>query len=474
MAKNITIREGDTSKQFTAKKLKVNLVGGGTANFIPEDEALDYVDVKDHEFKVNGTFNPSDFNCDAFGQVKVSIPADVKPKTITANGEFYAADDGCAGYSKVTVAVPGGGGGGPFTVRFFDDDGQTILKTDTNVPYGGSASCTLLDGTVVGGEYFKGWNPAPVNVKENMNCYPIRGEYVLDPNEIQDSWETICADGGAHYPLGSYKSLVLDVDVAQGDVITEYQDSYNGVLVPYRIISAENRAEALRLAFHMVKVAEGEDNSRSTWLSTGCPIFTSNMNFIYQRWDESSQEWVQTATQTMPFYLAAVHCHNIGTTHPMRDWSTGWIRGFLRNMIFNKLPNVLKDTIKTVTKKTYGYSTMYADATRVEKETLDQLWVPSMKELETLFSSYTPYTADCYPSAFNEVIEHSGIDYSRVYVPTYPTAGAPAAFITRTMVSHISTGVISMWLCGNSANNQYGSWQRFGGQTSWFPIGFCL
>lgn len=75
MAKNITIREGDTSKQFTAKKLKMNLVGGGTTNFVPEDEAIDYVDIKNHKFTENGEYDPSDFNADAFGEIVIAVPS---------------------------------------------------------------------------------------------------------------------------------------------------------------------------------------------------------------------------------------------------------------------------------------------------------------------------------------------------------------------------------------------------------------
>lgn len=112
MAKNITIREGDTSKQFTAKKLKMNLVGGGTANFVPEDEAIDYVDLEDHTFNQNGTFNPSDFNCDGFRQVKVSVPQaeTLIEKTINQNGVYDPSNDEADGYSLVTVNVSGGNG----------------------------------------------------------------------------------------------------------------------------------------------------------------------------------------------------------------------------------------------------------------------------------------------------------------------------------------------------------------------------
>ena len=38
MSKNIIIQEGGNSKQFTASKLNTALVGGGSCNWVPEDE----------------------------------------------------------------------------------------------------------------------------------------------------------------------------------------------------------------------------------------------------------------------------------------------------------------------------------------------------------------------------------------------------------------------------------------------------
>lgn len=136
MAKNITIREGDTSKQFTAKKLKTNLVGGGTANWVPEDEAVDYVEIKPHEFTQNGTFNPSDFNADGFGQVKVNVPQQAGTliqKNITENGTYDPADDEADGYSLVTVNVSGGGGGGGAEWVDFTQSAQATITPTTEV-----------------------------------------------------------------------------------------------------------------------------------------------------------------------------------------------------------------------------------------------------------------------------------------------------------------------------------------------------
>lgn len=385
MAKNITIREGDTSKQFTAKKLKVNLVGGGTANFIPEDEVADYVDLKDHEFKENGTFNPSDFNCDGFGQVKVSIPSNVKEKTFTKNGAFNASADNVVGYSKVTIAVPAGGGGGPYTVRFFGDDRQTILKTDTTVPYGGSASCSALDGTVVNGEYFKGWNPSPTNVKGDMNCYPLRGEYVIDYTDIQDSWETICENHGVGYPLGAHKVLNL-----VGIVIPQstHQNGEGTITVA---------SGTCNVAQEFVKVAEGESGSHSTWISSAgfCAV-------------EQTQD-----LQLFPY------ANNVRT-----NWKTSFFKNWLNDTFFNVLPTFLKENIVEVTKVTQiGNGGQYMDM-----ESLHKIWIPSNKELETWITPILSNPQGRYGPDTTR-IETQGIDYSVVYVPDM---SGSCAYHTRT------------------------------------------
>ncbi len=68
MAKNITILEGSTSKSFSnVNKLRVNNVGGGTSDWVPEDETQ------------------------------------LTTKHISENGTYTASDDGYYGYSEVTV-----------------------------------------------------------------------------------------------------------------------------------------------------------------------------------------------------------------------------------------------------------------------------------------------------------------------------------------------------------------------------------
>lgn len=456
MAKNIVIAEGGTAKNFTAKKLQTNLQGSGRVNWIPEDEAVDYVNLKDHIFHEAGTFKPEDFNCDGFGEVTIDIPADVKPKTITENGEFYAADDGCLGYSKVTVAVPAGGGGGPYTVRFFGDDYETILKTDANVPYRGSASCTDLDGTVLNGLYFKGWNPSPTNVTGDMNCYPVRGDYVIDPNEIRDDWETICADGGAHYDLGAYKSLVLTIPEHTFDVVrksptdTEYDWS---IPIPQQTI-----------AMHMVKVAEGEDGSSSSWISTG-----TILNKI-QYLNSFSMSFLKTE---MAFDWANI---------PLREW--------LNNVFLRQLPLPLQDTIKQVNKSYIGATNYYAGAKSnaiVEKTSLDKIWVPSTKELYTRLTAYPNFggvhnNGGWY--SLSSYTETNGIDYSAIYVPTYTMYNNAGYFLRSCIYDNTygaggnDRGTSIGALLGTSNYDNYApgfQLKEFSGISyGGVPFGFCL
>ena len=99
MSKNIVIQEGGTGKQFTADKLKTNLVGGGTCLWVPEDETT------------------------------------LGTKNINENGTYNASDDGYYGYSAVTVnGVGTATGTGPDgETHSYTEDGQGGI-TDIILP----------------------------------------------------------------------------------------------------------------------------------------------------------------------------------------------------------------------------------------------------------------------------------------------------------------------------------------------------
>ena len=403
MSKNITIKEGSVAKNFTGvEKLSTTQMNSTEKiNWIPEDEVLDYVTLKELKVTANGTYKAEDKNCDGFDKVKVETSADVLPqKTITTNGEYDAMqDDGRVGYAHVTVNVPGGGGG-PFTVLFLDDEGN-VLKKQENVPYGGYASCTALDGTILNGLYFKGWNPVPKNVQFNMTCRPVRGDYVITPGEIADDWETIVADGGAHYPLGAYKPLVINVPAHLGfqHVITAQVRQGEFIQnMAYGYVSGWPDISAVNIACHMVKVAEGEDGSTSSWISDGL-ININNINLGGTDYRPLGGEYgVQTIRA---------------------DWLNSPVRKWMNEDLYNALPLPLKNAIVSVNKTSKAldsspagtWAAIGAPSQLVDKTSIDEIWVPSLKEYHSYTATQQGSLAQCE--------ELSGIDYSAVFVPAY-------------------------------------------------------
>lgn len=454
MAKNITIAEGGVSRNFTAKKLKTNLQGGGNCTWVPEDEAADYCTFKEITVRQNGTYKAEDSNCDGFDKVKVEVASDVLPqKTITQNGEYDAYDDdGKAGYAHVTVNVPGGGGG-PFTVLFLDDEGN-VLKKQENVPYGGYASCTALDGTIRNGLYFKGWNPVPKNVQFNMTCQPVRGDYQIVSGEILDDWETIVQDRGAHYPLGSYKPIVFTVPAHAGNWSNPqssiYYDGayYAGDRCEEYNIASEN------IAFHMVKVAEGEDGTTSTWISDNLVDFRDIK--VLPRSGSNVAGFNEKYT---------LNGHGDEVVH--MDWGSTSARKWLNEDLFEALPLPVKQAIQAVN-KTYKATSISPQADGfgsssplqfVDKTSIDSIWVPSAAELKTLWESASNFVSDGYANA----MELSGIDYSAVFMPAYGTNFFARGIYRIPRQSYLAP---TYYLTDNSLSPN--------GHTGKAPIGFCM
>ena len=110
MAKNITILEGRETRTFGGvEKLQTNLAGGGTQNWIPEDEAADYVDAEDLEVDENGYYAPEPGSFFSSVDVNVEVEPDLEEITITENGTYTPQGDG---FSSVSVEVDTSGGGG--------------------------------------------------------------------------------------------------------------------------------------------------------------------------------------------------------------------------------------------------------------------------------------------------------------------------------------------------------------------------
>ena len=169
--------------------------------------------------------------------------------------------------------------GRTYTVYFYN--GNSLLQTVPNVPYGGNATYTGATPVSPDGsadEYpFEGWSPAPTNIQGNTSCYAQYGS-PREVAEIEDSWEEILAavaNGTAarRYKIGNYKPLDLG---AQGIVNMQ--------------IAAKNK-DAL---------ADGSGTAALSWISLELLSTSHRMNpdlvtnYVYPEvasWTASGNTW---------------------------------------------------------------------------------------------------------------------------------------------------------------------------------------
>ena len=249
---------------------------------------------------------------------------------ITQNGTYSApADWGVDGIRTFTVNVNAATGDGPFQVEFYDkpqtDPTAKAIYTEL-VPKGGSAEFKGTKPTSSIGP-LTGWNPTPINITRNMKCYPQFGQIIVDPTEILDDWDIICAKGGQGYPIGSHKLLAFGATFTADEVKT-WNPDYSGGDIAYN-------------QYMMVyKVGEGEGNSHSSWLSTW--ISLDSLSFVnYDDWTDDDCD----------------------------------MRKFLQ-VFYNHMADIFKNAIIPVTK----YS---SNVSNVLVPTQDTLWIPNSIEIGT-------------------------------------------------------------------------------------------
>lgn len=376
----------------------------------------------------------------------------MEPVTITQNGEYSATEWGVDGLRNIIVDIQGAAGDGPFTVNFYDNTKTTIVKTEL-VPKGGKASCTVYDGMTINGEYFKGWNPIPSNVTRDMDCYPIFGDVVIGPGEIEDDWPIICEKRGAGYPLGAHRSLVVNVPARPeaGELI--WHTTNDGIWST----NGKTTHPSIPIAMDMYKVAEGEDGTTSTWLSTGVLP-------IYPQWSGGH-----------PDYSGNVGIYKMAGIKPLEgqsgvwdcvvvDWADSAQREYLNNFLIENIPECLGATIKPVSKQyaSFNREPIKGDGVgyergdiKVYKTSIDKIWVPSLKELHSYFALLPSW------STYSDCEEPSGVDYSAVYMPTYPEK-----FFLRS--SYIGPNFI------NTFTKSGGDIGVITAGTPGCPFGFCL
>lgn len=469
---NVTANGTYTSETgYSYNPVTVNVPAGGASNYTFEEL----------EVTENGEYEPEEDNT-MYKKVTVNVPQlanDLAPDgyTITQNGEYDPLLDGYDGYGKIIVNVNEATGEGPFTVTFYGPDKVTPIKTETVVKYG-SAECTALDGTTYQGQWFKGWNPPPTGVTRDLKCYPVYGDIIIDPTEIQDDWETICAKAGADYPIGAHKSLYIEVpeqywvwnDPAHPETPTRTIDGK--ICVPRGDINNFVNIARTGYLLDFVKVAQGESGSTSTWLTKGLTYanVSNSRQALYigsgNRNDNAAPGWGDTSN----YYFVVDRF----------DWGNSAIRLYLNEKFLPSMPQCLQNSIKAVTKTYYGamsYRDMWPST--AFKQSSDRIWIPSMSELKSVLNSKT--LTQAYPvelSTFQNLLAtEPGVDYTA----NYDELGF-------TYFNDENQGIVLRDYCNGfyNTNDGPGAYQLMpaaGGESigvryslfaQYFAIGFCL
>lgn len=347
---------------------------------VPDGGAKDYNFI-DIEIVENGEYPKAEDKAKNtyYDKVTVAVPQFandlMEERKITKNGEYEALLDGYDGYAKVIVDVSGIDTD-TYTCTFVDENG-TPLRTVPNIPSGGWCSDNGLRPASATGKPFQGWNPAPNDIRYNIICKPTYYETQLAVGEIVDDWATIVANKGEPYAIGAYKTLPLNIT---GQEL--FSPSPDSGFVPGDGTIVAPMAASITQPI-MMKVANGEDMSTSTWISVAAGVSGFNSS-IFQR----SLPMDQFYWDSFSWMSGYRHNHNwliVEEVGKRFGWPTCMMRHWLNNDFLANIPDFLRQALVPVIKKS---RTVYMDAggtamADTNTETLDTIWVPSVREMCT-------------------------------------------------------------------------------------------
>lgn len=306
--------------------------------------------LKDITITENGEYPTDEEDYDSstenryYKKVKVDVPQlankiEMDEVVIEQNGTYSATEWGVDGLRTITVNVQEAAGDGPFQVEFYDKqvtDPTAAVHETQLIAKGGSAATTYRP-TAPTGLSFVGWDPSPVNITRDMKCYPKFASQSVVIGEIPEDWDVICANGGAGYPLGSFKSLAYGATIP-GTEIHE--------LIPTWPSETNLDVSSSGMA---IKVAEGESGTNSSWIWFWFGA-ASLMN-------APDNDWRQTGGL---------------------DYTNRYYHTFL-TCLFNHMSDIFKVSIKDCLKYTQC-SDRNAPPYSI-KPVSDKIWVPSVKEM---------------------------------------------------------------------------------------------
>ena len=226
------------------------------------------------------------------------------------------------------------------------DDGSTVKKID--IPEGNLISCEPRPKKV--GQTCTGWD-GDKTANRATTVYAKYGTPAIAVGEIRESWDEILEKGGAGWPIGSYKTIFI------GDINTG-----NPLQIPYEadlrqfpdIGQLPSGTYPYYAEFTMIKVAEGEGGTTSSWVSA-CPKTLYNAPIPGHIYDYDEAKGVLT------------------------DYENSKVMEWLNSVFINWcLDSKFKAHIQPVQK--YFKWTSPA-GTNINKPIQQRIWLPSVKEM---------------------------------------------------------------------------------------------
>ena len=326
-----------------------------------------------------------DPDCDGIDGISVQVGqvnGGFGEKNITENGVYDPLLDGFDGYSKVYVNVLGGEIKDYYTVRFFD--GKSLLETKS-VPRGTNASYT--GNRPLSGTNFTGWNPQPVAVSRDMDCYAQYGTgtttvlYDRTMSTIMDSWSQICEkieSGNRPYQPGNTKQL--------------YVAGYNGSMYLLNM---------MLMGYNLDKDVNGK--LVSTWININPAIvYSTSDNYVFGRFSKGPRsygtQFDQCGGQSIWWGSSLIRSllNGKGTDLVYSGDLTYFNNNAANNILFPNALQVTEPGLWTRIKEVVKYSgrdnlTRSGSTTNVQfvrdNPTNDKIWLASSREL-----AYYTYT----------------------------------------------------------------------------------
>ena len=249
-------------------------------------------------------------------------------------------EDGAVGWRHISVQItePEWDPNATFKVTFKlkENEHEQFLYEAKDVPFDGYATYEGEEPqSSQSGYYFCGWEPSPRHIRFDTTCYAQFTNVAPSSEEISYSWEEIAEAAGGNCPIGGWKTLTLN------DCQREWGTSGEQYTIPFS-----------QHPIRMRKVASGEDGTTSTWLAM------------------DALQPLQVNRTGSSVYWAQDFCS--------RKWSTSNARTFLNGDFYTKaIPDTIRSAIVPVTK----YSMVAFGMAIVEEETIDMIWIPSVREL---------------------------------------------------------------------------------------------